>query len=113
MRESIPERDWKYLRKIQQEMLDSLCERINRQARDLLQSQAESEHDRYLALYRHVRDSDKIVAACFNDWRRSKMLWTIPVLLREGLLTKDHLSHMSDETTQFLHNLDRWQEISD
>ena len=50
MSRSIPERDWKYLRKIQPEMLSALCARINRQAMELLQSQAESEHKKYLRL---------------------------------------------------------------
>ena len=102
MGSSIPERDWKYLRKIQPEMLCSLCARINQQARDLLQSQAESEHERYRSLYRHFKDSDRIVANCFDDWRRSNVRFKLQVLRREGLLTDEHLSRMSNEIRDLL-----------
>jgi uncharacterized protein YprB with RNaseH-like and TPR domain len=60
---TIPEREWKYLRKIQPEMLSALCAGINRQAMDLLQSHALSEHEKCQRLYKHVRDSDRINAA--------------------------------------------------
>ena len=73
MSKAIPEKDWKYLRKIQAEMLSALCARINRQAVDLLQSHAESEHEKYRRLYEHVKDSDRVVADCFDDWRRSNI----------------------------------------
>ena len=110
---SIPERDWKYLRKIQQEMLSTLCARINRQAMDLLQSQAESEHERYRSLYQHVKDSDRIVADCFDDWRRSNIWLKIPALRREGLLTNEHLSEMSDEIKDLLERFNKLQKAND
>jgi len=99
---SIPEDDWKYLRKIQPEMLSSLCARINRQARVLLESQAEPEHEKYQNLYQHVKDSDRIVADCFDDWRRSNIWLKILALRHEGLLTDEHLIHMSDKVKDLL-----------
>ncbi len=102
MNRSISEKDWKYLRKIQPEMLSSLCARINREARVLLESHAESEHEKYRNLYQHVKNSDRIVASCFDDWRRSTIRLKIPVLRREGLLTDEHLNQMSDEIKDIL-----------
>jgi len=99
---SIPEADWKYLRKIQPEMLSSLCARINRQARALLESQAESEHEKYRKLCQHVKDSGRILADCFDDWRRSNIWLKILVLRKEGLLTDEHLIHMSDKVKDLL-----------
>ena len=97
MNGSILERDWKYLQRIQPELLRALCARINHQATDILQSQAKSEHERYLILYKHIHDSNRIIASCFDDWRRSNLWTKILLLRREDLLTDEHLSQMSDQ----------------
>ncbi len=85
MNETIPERDWKYLKKIKSEMLEALCDRINKEARHILEVSAKSEHEKYLSLYRHIKDSDQLVADCFNDWRRSNIFFKIPKHLGDGL----------------------------
>lgn len=93
---SIQESDWKYLRKREAEMLSTLCGRINEQSKDILIDQSESEHEKYLKMYDHIKKSDKIVADCFNDWRRSNIWLKIQCLRRHGLLTDAHLYQMSD-----------------
>lgn len=98
----IPERDWKYMKKVQEDLLAILCEQINAQAMDILKSKANSERERYGRLYRHVQDSDDIVADCFDDWRRSTLLMKLVALQRHGLLTSDHMQHFSEETQKRL-----------
>lgn len=51
---STPERDWKYMRSMHEDLLACLCERMNRQSAAILNQEAVSQHDRYLALYRHI-----------------------------------------------------------
>jgi len=97
-----PERDWKYMRKVQEDLLATLCERVNGQAMDILKSEANSEHEKYGHLYRHVKESDDIVADCFDDWRRSTLLMKLLALQRHGLLTSDHMQHLSGETQERL-----------
>lgn len=100
---SLPERDWKYLRSIEPELLDALCRRINLQASEILSSpEYHNDHSKYLALYRHVEASDKIVAKCFNGWRRSTMPLIIRIIQKEKLLTEDHISKLSEETRKLL-----------
>ena len=98
----IPERDWKYMKKVQEGLLATLCEQINAQAIDILKSEGNSERERYGRLYRHVQDSDDIVADCFDDWRRSTLLMKLVALQRYGLLTSDHMQHLSEETQKRL-----------
>ena len=50
MIEGIPERDWKRLRSFQPEMLNALCERINKKAEKIINSDYKNEHERFLAL---------------------------------------------------------------
>lgn len=101
-----PERNWKYMKKVKEELLAALCKQINGQAMEILKSEANSEHERYVRLYRHVRNSDGIVANCFDDWRRSTLLMKLVALQRHGLLTSDHIQHLSEETQKRLKALE-------
>ena len=92
----LPEKDWKYLRSIEKELLSDLCGRINRSAVEIVQSAAGSEHEKYLALYKHIKASDRIVADCFNDWRRSNLDFKLRLLQLHNLLTGEHLLNLSE-----------------
>jgi hypothetical protein len=102
---SIPEIDWKYLRSVQSGMLSSFCEKVNRKAMEILRSAEMSERDKYKALYQHMQDSDDTIAHCFDDWRRSNILIKVMALSRNGLLTDEHMRHLSDETRNLLRNM--------
>lgn len=92
----VSESDWKYLRERKVDFLSTLCGRINEQSKDILNDQSVSEHEKYLKLYKHIMGSDKIVAECFNDWRRSNIWLKIQFLRHHGILTGEHLNQMSD-----------------
>ena len=102
---TIPERDWKYLRSCKEDLLNTLCERIGDQATAILNSQDLSPHERYQQLYDHVGESDRIVAACFDGWKRSAIAIRLSALDCHGLLTPEHLDHLSDQTKEIIHDL--------
>lgn len=100
---SLPERDWKYLRTIEKDLLYKLCKSINRKADEILSSaKFENEHAKYLALYQHMEASDEIVANCFNDWRRSNIRFKLLLLGRQKLLTEEQIKELSDEARNVL-----------
>lgn len=105
MDRSIPEKDWKQLNEFKPEMLNALCLRINRKAEKILQSPEKSEHEKYLALFRHLKRADYIVARCFDDWSRGTIRTKISQLLYDGLLTDGHIQHLSDETKEMVEGL--------
>lgn len=90
------ERDWKYMSRIHDELLEALCARINRESVQILQT-PEPEHVKYAKLFDHIRKSDKLVAVCFDDWRRSTIEIKAVHLHEHGLLTRDHLAQLSPE----------------
>jgi hypothetical protein len=104
---SLPEKDWKYLRSIEPELLSALCRKINQRAAQLLNSEFESEHKKYLALYKHIEASDKIVADCFNDWRRSNLMLKLALLRRHKFLKDEHIANLSDAARELLDRIDR------
>ena len=99
---TIPEIDRKYLRSVQSELLSALCERINQKAAKILVAPEMSELDKFKALYQYIVDSDALVAQCFDDWRRSNLRLKVVMLHRNGLLTEEHLAHLSAETKHLL-----------
>ena len=107
---STPECDWKYMRTIHDELLECLCKRINRQSAAILEQEDCSQHEQYLTLYRHIQDSDQIIADCFNDLKRSNLIIKLAALLQQGILTPEHLGMLSPETEQKLIALKELQE---
>lgn len=102
MEGAILERDWKYMRSIQKELLQTLCARINEQAMAIISSKDENPIERYRRLYSHMKDSDHTVAVCFDDWRRSSIGARILALHHHGLLTDKYLVGLSDSARAWL-----------
>jgi hypothetical protein len=102
MTNSIPEKDWKYIRSIEKELLSELCQTINQKAAEIVHAGAGSEYDKYLLLYKHLKNADAIVADCFNDWRRSNLLFKLPLLHRHKILRDEHILNLSVETRERL-----------
>jgi len=99
---SIPERDWKYMKKIKDELIARLCERINKESVAILNEDISSENEKYFKQYKHVQDSDSIIANCFDDWRRSTLLTKLITLQHHKLISKEHIGQLSEETNQKL-----------
>ncbi|MCZ7556170.1 MAG: hypothetical protein M5R41_07205 [Bacteroidia bacterium] len=102
----IEEKDWKYMRSIRDELLHTLCARINDEAVAIATRPSGNPHERYLALFRHIKDSDNIVAVCFNDWRRSTLHIKIRELRFHGLLPDTHVRQLSNKAQTWLARLE-------
>lgn len=66
--QKIPEADWHLLTHLKPVAIDRLCSRILKKATKIAEDETqESVYKRYLKLYRHINNSDKDVARCFNN----------------------------------------------
>lgn len=99
------EADWKLLRKHQAAMLEALAARINRESARILEASERGEVERYRTLSRHMEDSDRIIASCFDDWRRSTMMIFGSNLMRENLIPADVWDALSEDTRRRLEGL--------
>jgi hypothetical protein len=99
---SIPERDWKYMRKLNPELLDELCGRINSQTEAILSDTDISNHKKFLAVFDHIDVSNNIVAECFDDWRRSTIFLRLLALQKHNLLKDEHIRNLSEEVQKKL-----------
>lgn len=98
----IPERDWKYLRSIFPELLEELSRRINDEVRTALSASETTENEKRHLVYQIVRDRDKIIARCFDDWRRSRAIERCVALRCEHLLKDEHVERLSEDTRRRL-----------
>ena len=99
---SIPERDWKYMKEIKDHLLAILCRQINRRSVVILKENNGSEYEKYLRHYEHIKNSDRIIAECFDDWRRSTLMQKLIALQHYDLLTDEQVEQLSGETQQKL-----------
>ena len=96
--QTIKESDWKVFRRLQQTALERYCQAILNEAEQLLRTQSQHSHERYLALFRLLQKRDKEVANLFDDMRRSTALLAIAKLKRAGVLTAEEFALFSPET---------------
>jgi len=108
MLKDIPEPDWKLLRSFHDVMLELCSKRNNDVIRGILSDPSMSEYDRYLAVYRKVESQDKIVAECFNDWRRSRAPISILALRHFNLMSDDQFALLSEETRAFVNSFEKF-----
>ena len=97
-----PERDWKYLRSIHGEMLEALSRRINDEVRQVLARADLSENEKRRSIYDIVRRRDRIVAECFDDWRRSTIIERCWALRRHGLLKPEYMEKLDAQTQAWI-----------
>ncbi|KYZ86651.1 hypothetical protein A3Q32_15235 [Alcanivorax sp. KX64203] len=99
---SIPERDWKALRSLKGEMLNEACERILRQVESMLVDREGREHERYLELWKLLREEDEDIALMFDNLTRNHAYLKLLAMRSRGVLSDERLSRFSEETRKRL-----------
>ena len=100
MRDEIKESDWKRFKKIQPVALERLSERILGKVAELVADSDKSFHERYLAVYRAIKDGDEDVARGFDKFSRSSAVFQLAVMRGQELVTDEELVEFSEETQE-------------
>jgi hypothetical protein len=96
----IPERDWRLLRSLHRGALDRYCARALDDCEAVIHSVEGSSHDRYLRLFRLLRDRDDSIAGAFNDLRRSTAIQRLASMILLGVVTDENLAEFSQPTRE-------------
>ena len=99
---SIPESDWKKFGPLSNKALDRLCESILSEAVYIATDEAESMHDRYIALYKMLRKNDKEMANIFDGYSRSKATMQLAQMAAKGLISQEEIEQFSEEMQTFV-----------
>jgi hypothetical protein len=95
---NFPESDWKLLRSLHREALERYCARVLDECAVVMRDDKRSAHDRYLRLFRLVRERDDRLAAAFNDLRRSTAIQRLAVMINLGVVNDVELGQFTPAT---------------
>ena len=95
-----PESDWKTFRQVRELALERFCQRVLDKIEQIIRDPSLSQHQRYLKVFRFLRDRDDELAQAFNDPRRSRMILQLVMVHKYGLLTPDELGRFTARTRE-------------
>lgn len=90
------------MRSLFDELLEELSRRINDEVREILVRTDISENEKRRRVYQVVRDRDRAVAECFDDWRRSRLYERCWALQSHGLLKPEHKAKLTPQSQKAL-----------
>jgi hypothetical protein len=100
-----PEIDWKIFREIRGLALERFCKSVLAELDALVQDESRNHHERYLDVFRLLRDRDDELAHAFNDPRRSRMIVQLSAIHAYDLLEPDELARFTADTRGTIESL--------
>ncbi len=104
---TIPERDWKIIRDLKQELLNVACEQIFQRIEKLSADRSGLQHKTYLELYKLIQKEDDKIAKMFDDLKRSNAFFKIAALRHYGVLTDAQMELFTAETRRIVSEIYR------
>ena len=97
----IRENDWKHFRNLHPILLDRYCKQVLQEVESICLKAETSSHQRYLDLYKLIKQRDRELGNLFNDLRRSTAILQIMLIRKHGLFKEDEFSQFSQEVQEF------------
>ncbi len=101
-----PESDWKKLRALKPKALDRYCNRVLDRVQSTINTLDKSSHQKYLKVWRIIREDDELLAVLFDTWSRSNASIMFMGWVKHGLMTEEEFAAFSDETKALANFLD-------
>src|SRR5215510_7122186 len=98
MSSDIPESDWRRFKEVHMKLLERYCSRILDEVAAASQDRSGSAHDRYVKVFKLIKERDKQMATAFDDFRRSTAVMQLGIIRRMKLLTDEELGLFSEQT---------------
>lgn len=103
---SVPEKDWKRLKKLKDEKLNKACSNILQKIESEIKGEEKNSHEVYLKVWKLIEREDKKIAEMFDDLRRSNALYKLASWKIYGLLNDEELSGFSEETRSTIEKIE-------
>lgn len=101
----IKESDWKIFKRLREIALERFCERVLNEVARISSDSAKSQHERYLAIHRLIRDRDREIEPIFDYLRRSTAVRQIRTFRSHDLLTAEELRQFSPELAKSVEDI--------
>lgn len=100
------EADWKTFRRLIPELRERYLARRNREIAALLAAPQKTETERFWDAEEEIQRQERILRACLDDIRRSRLLEMLFLMRRHGMLLDADLEHFSTEIQEHLRSMD-------
>ena len=107
MRNELSKSDWKHFKAIREVALERLCARILDNVCETASDKTKTSHERFLAVYQLVNDSNRDVARGFDFLSRSRMFLQLVSMQQMNLIEQTGVEGFSEEVRQQLARFDR------
>jgi hypothetical protein len=94
------ESEWRLLRSVHRAALDRYCKRVLEECAATIGETDSSPHDRYLRLYRMLKERDMGLSTAFDDMRRSTALERLAAMIAVEAVTDEELNQFSASTRE-------------
>ena len=98
----IPESDWKKLRKIKDEMLNTSCKNIFKKIEGISKNIDGREHNAYLELWKLLNKEDEDISIMFDDLKRSNAVQKLSAWKQKEIISNKQISEFTTETQQII-----------
>ncbi len=102
MSRGIRESDWKLFRQLHSIARDRYCEAVLAEATRIASDPTKSAHQRYLELFKLMREKDRQLADAFDNPRRGPARLQLSIIHSLGLLTAEEIGRFSAEAHELL-----------
>jgi hypothetical protein len=101
----IKESDWKVFKGLREIALERFCARVLDEVARINSDGTKTGHERYVAIYRLVRERDKEINPIFDYLRRSTAVRQICAFRSHDLVTEQELRQLSPELVKLVEDL--------
>jgi hypothetical protein len=99
---SVPESDWKTFRELRELALQRFSKGVLEEVLALIQHGPGNDHERYLAVFRLVRERDKQLADVFDNLARSRMIMQLTAMRALGLISSQEFERFTQQTRDIM-----------
>ena len=92
------ESEWKKFKRLKEICLERYCKAVLDETNEVCRTEEKSNHERYIELYKLIRERDKELGRAFDGLSRSKAHFQLLAMYRMGLVTEDELDVFEPET---------------
>jgi len=100
----IQEKDWKIVRDLQGDALNTACDRIFQKVAILAESRGSESHKNYQKLYKLMKEEDKQIAQMFDNFKRSNAISKLARWKKNDLLSDEIFDALTEETRTRIQN---------
>ena len=91
----VNEKDWKYIKSIMPILLNKNSENIINKIKNEINDNSKDYFKKYCIINEILDKENKIFSYCFDDWKRSNIFIKVITLIKNNLLTEEHLRNFT------------------